>query len=86
GDVAEQCRESLRNLRALLDEGEKHGGVPFAFGQCRALRVYIRDPLNLHAVRAVFEASGLPPENIVYLHGEVCRRELAVELEGVFAA
>ena len=86
GDVAEQCRESLRNLHALLDEGEKHGGVPFAFGQCRALRVYIRDPQHLQAVRTVFEASGLPPENIVYLHGEVCRRELAVELEGVFAA
>lgn len=85
GDVAEQCRESLRNLHAVLDEGEKHGGVPFAFGQCRVLRVYIRDPLNLHAVRTVFEASGLPPDNIVYLHGEVCRRELAVELEGVFA-
>jgi len=85
GDVAEQCRESLRNLRALLDEGEKHGGEPFTFGQCRALRVYIRDPQHLHAVRTVFEASGLPPENIVYLHGEVCRRELAVELEGVFA-
>ena len=86
GDVAEQCRESLCNLRALLDVGEKHGGVPFAFGQCRALRVYIRDPQHLQAVRTVFEASGLPPENIVYLHGDVCRRELAVELEGVFAA
>lgn len=85
GDVAEQCRESLRNLRALLDEGEKHGGEPFTFGQCRALRVYIRDPQHLHAVRTVFEASGLPPQNIVYLHGEVCRRELAVELEGAFA-
>jgi chorismate lyase/3-hydroxybenzoate synthase len=48
--------------------------------------VYIRDPQNLHAVRMVFEASGIPPEHIVYLHGEVCRRELAVELEGVFAA
>jgi chorismate lyase/3-hydroxybenzoate synthase len=50
------------------------------------LRVYIRDPQHLHAVRTVFEASGLPPQNIVYLHGEVCRRELAVELEGVFAS
>jgi chorismate lyase/3-hydroxybenzoate synthase len=47
--------------------------------------VYIRDPQQLHAVRAVFDASGIPPEHIVYLHGEVCRRELAVELEGVFA-
>lgn len=85
GDVAEQCRESLHNLRALLDEGEQRSGVPFAFAQCRALRVYIRDPQQLHAVRTVFDASGIPPEHIVYLHGEVCRRELAVELEGVFA-
>jgi chorismate lyase/3-hydroxybenzoate synthase len=86
GDVAEQCRESLRNLQALLDEGEKQSGVPFAFSQCRAMRVYIRDPQHLKQVQSVFEASGLPSENIVYLHGEVCRRELAVELEGVFAA
>jgi hypothetical protein len=32
----------------------------------------------------VFDVSGIPAEHIVYLHGEVCRRELAVELEGVF--
>jgi chorismate lyase/3-hydroxybenzoate synthase len=85
-DVAEQCRESLRNLHTLLDEGEKRGGKPFTFNGCQALRVYLRDPAQLEAVRSVFEASGIPAQNIVYLHGEVCRRELAVELEGVFAA
>lgn len=86
GDVAEQCRESLRNLRALLDEGQRHSRARFDFSGCRALRVYVREPAGLGAVRAVFEASGIAPDNIVYLHGEVCRRELAVELEGVFAA
>jgi chorismate lyase / 3-hydroxybenzoate synthase len=85
-DVAEQCRESLRNLRTLLDEGERHSRKPFAFTECQALRVYLRDPAQLEAVRSVFEASGIPAQNIVYLHGEVCRRELAVELEGVFSA
>ena len=85
-DVAEQCRESLRNLRALLDEGEKQTNKKFVFSRCLALRVYVREPEQLASVRAVFEASGIPPRNIVYLHGEVCRRELAVELEGVFAA
>ena len=50
-----------------------------------ALRVYVREPEQLAAVRAVFDASGIPDENIVYLHGEICRRELAVELEGVFS-
>ena len=85
-DVAEQCRESLRNLRALLDEGEKNADACFDFLACLALRVYVREPEQLASVRTVFEASGIPDENIVYLHGEICRRELAVELEGVFSA
>jgi len=46
--------------------------------------VYVRETEQLASVRSVFDASGIPDENIVYLHGEVCRRELAVELEGVF--
>lgn len=85
-DVAEQCRESLRNLRALLDEGENQCGARFDFSVCRALRVYVRESKQLPIIQAVFEQSGIPPAHIVYLHGEVCRRELAVELEGVFGA
>jgi len=86
GDTAEQCRESLRNLQALLDEGERRCGARFRFADCRALRVYVRDPAEIDTVRAVFETGGIPPRHIVYLHGDVCRRELAVELEGVFPA
>jgi chorismate lyase/3-hydroxybenzoate synthase len=85
-DVAEQCRESLRNLRTLLDEGEKLGSARFDFSACHALRVYVREPKHLPIIHAEFVQSGIPAENIVYLHGDVCRRELAVELEGVFAA
>ena len=84
GNVVEQCHESLRNLQALLAQGEQQTGKTFAFRHCRAMRVYVRDPASLADIRAVFEASGLPPECIVYVHGDVCRRELAVELEGVF--
>jgi len=83
-DVAEQCRESLRNLRALLDEGEKQSAARFDFSACHALRVYVREPKQLPIIQEAFEQSGIPAENIVYVHGDVCRRELAVELEGVF--
>lgn len=85
-DVAEQCKESLRNLRALLDEGEKHSDARFDFSACQSLRVYIRDPSQLPITQAVFESSGLPASQIVYVHGDVCRRELMVELEGVFGS
>lgn len=85
-DVAEQCRESLRNLRTLLDEGEKQCNARFDFSACHALRVYVRYSAQLANIQSVFEQSGIPAGNIVYVHGEVCRRELAVELEGVFGA
>ena len=83
-DVAEQCHESLRNLRALLDEGETHCRAKFNFAACQALRVYVREPSHLPIIQAVFEHSDIPAANIVFVHGDVCRRELAVELEGVF--
>ena len=53
---------------------------------CEALRVYLRDPADLAVAQSVIAGSGLPPTRVLYLHGDVCRRELAVELEGVFAA
>ena len=30
--------------------------------------------------------TALPAARVLYLHGDVCRRELSVELEGVFPA
>ena len=86
GDVTAQLRESLANLQALLDEGSARCGHAFSFAGCEALRVYLREPADLAEAQAVIAASALPVDRVVYLHGEVCRRELAVELEGVFAA
>lgn len=86
GDCAEQLRESLRNLDALLAQGGRATGRRFAPSGCEALRVYLRRAGDLPAARAVLAGSGLPAERISYLRGDVCRRELDVEVEGVFAA
>jgi len=85
GDVAEQLRESLRNLEALLAVGHERSGRSFALSGCEALRVYLRHAEDLATARAVIDSSGLPIERVLYLRGDVCRRELVVELEGVFA-
>jgi chorismate lyase/3-hydroxybenzoate synthase len=84
GDALAQLRESLDNLAALLDEGGARSGRRFAFADAEALRVYLRDPADLDGARAQVAAAGLPADRVSYLQGEVCRRELAVELEGVF--
>ncbi len=86
GDTGAQLRESLANLDALLAEGAARSGRTFRLGDCEALRVYLRHPGDLEPVRAQLAACGLPADRISYLRGDICRRELDIELEGVFPA
>ena len=85
GDVRAQTREALANLGALLDEAAVRGDLRFALTAPEALRVYVRDREDLDAVREEMDQAGVLDERVVYLHGDICRRELLVELEGVFA-
>ena len=62
------------------------GCWPRIWPGCQALRVYLRHRHDLARAQAVIAASGLAAERVVYLRGDICRRELDVELEGVFAA
>jgi chorismate lyase/3-hydroxybenzoate synthase len=86
GDCAEQLRESLRNLEALMAQATGKTGRGFRFADCEALRIYLRHEADLAAAQAVMAATDIPADRISYLRGDVCRRELDVELEGVFAA
>jgi chorismate lyase/3-hydroxybenzoate synthase len=85
-DVGAQLGESLANLEALLAEGTARSTHRFTLEGCEALRVYLRHPSDLALAQSVIAGSRLPADRVVYLHGDVCRRELAVELEGVFSA
>lgn len=84
-DVAAQLHESLLNAAALLQQGQQHSGQRFAVQQPDALRVYLRRPQDLGATQDVIAAAGIAPERVLYLHGDICRRELLVELEAVFS-
>lgn len=86
GDVLAQLDESLANLHVLLDEGARRSGERFPMGGLQALRVYLREADAISAVQARLEAAGVPLARVAFLHGDVCRRELDVEIEGVFAA
>jgi len=84
-DVASQLLESVANLEALLAEGSASAKRRFELQGCEALRVYLREPADLARVQAAVASTALPAGRVVYLQGDVCRRELSVELEGVFA-
>ena len=81
GDPARQTEETMRNVEAVLDEA----GVPGRGGTLGArlgsLRVYVRFPEQLDAIRAAVLASTGTAVPTAWLEAEICREELLVEIE-----
>jgi chorismate lyase/3-hydroxybenzoate synthase len=81
GDPERQSREAMRNIEAVLDRA----GVPGRGGplgrRLRSLRVYVRFPEQLAAIRAAIRASTGTEVPTACLRAEICREELLVEIE-----
>lgn len=79
GDPIRQTQEILRNLRALATASGLGDLEP------KWLRIYLRDAADRNGVHAVLAAEfpSLPP--LQWICGDVCRQELLVEIEGVYA-
>lgn len=81
GDPAAQTRETLRNIEALLEEASRKalgGKLPL---ESLAYKVYVREPRDLPLIRGeITEAIG-GQAPVVYLKADICRRDLAVEIE-----
>lgn len=85
-DVRKQLEEIMRNLDAVLKEAHHVTGMNFrdAPGK-RLFKFYIRHAEDLLAVRESV-ASALGEElPILYLRGDLCRKDLLVEVEAVYA-
>ena len=84
GELLAQLEETFTNFDALLGAArERRPGLPEAFGAGTRLKVYVRDREDLAAVaRALDERFGDAVPRVV-LHAAICRRELAVEIDGV---
>lgn len=79
GDIDQQLAETIRNLESLLlAAGEAPGRRP------GWLRVYLRDPADRHRVDPVLRAWAGHGTALLYLRADICRRELDIEIEGLF--
>ncbi|WP_043288674.1 chorismate transformation enzyme, FkbO/Hyg5 family [Paraburkholderia oxyphila] len=83
GDVLAQTRETLANLAAVLDQAARQGHGPFALADL-AFKVYVRDGADAAMLAAIdrllHEAAG-PHVRPLYLHADVCRSDLLIEIE-----
>ncbi|RPH93244.1 MAG: pteridine-dependent deoxygenase like protein [Lysobacterales bacterium] len=80
-DSKAQTSETLRNIDALLAKS------PLASdpGHSDAVRVYLRNPADYeHIAREVDGSFSSARIQLAYLQGDICRRELLVEIDGAF--
>lgn len=86
GELLGQIGETFANFDALLAEARRHQpSLPAGFGSGTRLKVYVRDADDLPLVaRALDERFGASVPRVL-LHAAICRRELAVEIDGVHA-
>lgn len=80
GDVRAQTRESLANIAAVVEEANRTCGSRFNLGAL-CYKVYVRHAADYAAVRDEFERIVGPAVRAIYLHADVCRAELLVEIE-----
>ena len=76
-DLQAQLEETFTNLETLLACGRLAPG----FDTQSPLKAYVRHPADAAHVRE-FIARRLPGVPVLLLHGDICRRELLVEIDG----
>ncbi|MCH8248608.1 MAG: hypothetical protein IH913_03265 [Proteobacteria bacterium] len=76
-DVNSQVDETFRNLAALSESVS-------VLDKNSVLRVYLRNPADITIVASKLESElGLGSDRVAFLHGNICRRELMIEIDGV---
>ncbi|MET0289028.1 MAG: pteridine-dependent deoxygenase [Pseudoxanthomonas sp.] len=84
GQLLDQLQETFLNFDALLDAARQHvPALPPAFGEGTRLKVYVRDADDLAIVAKALDARFGDNVPRLVLHAAICRRELAVEIDGV---
>lgn len=86
GDVLAQTREAVANIRALVGEANRAAGGECFVPERFRYKAYVRRLADLTAVASELDASIRPVASIVYLHADICRPDLLVEIEAAGAA
>lgn len=84
-DLPGQIDETFANLAALFDEAKARSNRAFALKGCESLRVYLRKAEDLALAQTALRQHVGDLSKVLFLRGDVCRRELDIEIEGVFA-
>ena len=84
GEPHQQTLEIIRNLNALILHTEQLHGITRGQWDGQAFfKVYLRHPEHFETVRDILKEQLPSHTEVLYLQGEMCRRELLLEIEGI---
>jgi len=86
GDAEAQLDETLRNLDSICDAVSEinNGNARLELDEQSVLRVYLRNPDDYRLIaNKLKDRLGPGADQIAYLQGNICRRELEVEIDAV---
>lgn len=82
-DAAAQTEETLLNLRALIKRAQQQSRARIDWNDAATLKIYLRHAEDLPSVKEILQAA-LPQTPALFLEADICRRELRVEIEGIW--
>ncbi len=88
-DVGAQLEELCTNLEALVVQANLKMGQSsrqFSLQAGANMRVYLRNPIDLNRVDLHLRSVFGNQIGILYLQGDICRRDLKIEIEGALRA
>ena len=81
GDVVAQCRESLANVAAVVEQANRLARTgAYALGEM-SYRVYVRETASQPIVAATLTPLLGAATDIVYVEADICRHDLLLEIE-----
>jgi chorismate lyase / 3-hydroxybenzoate synthase len=84
GNTQLQIVETLANIQAVLDQANQHthAAKPYALHDL-LMRVYVRHAHEVEVIRRTLDQQIGADHRAVYLHADICRHDLDVEIEAV---
>jgi chorismate lyase / 3-hydroxybenzoate synthase len=84
GNVHMQTVETLTNIQVLVEQANLHTQTASGYRlEDIQMRVYVRHPENLDTIRSVLAEKLDSDHQAIYLHADICRSNLDVEIEGI---
>jgi chorismate lyase/3-hydroxybenzoate synthase len=83
-DAEAQLEETLQNLQVLLERAVEADGPALRLDELSAFRLYLRHRHHAERVEARFRSLVGHAVPLVMLEGEICRRELLLEVEAAW--